>query len=104
MTVELQLGPEVESRLRRKAAAGGQSLEAYLCAVVERESKTLGGDGPPATSSAENDEERPWRGVFILPRLRRALFSPTLVFPALELPRREPAPNMSWHRESADDE
>jgi hypothetical protein len=104
MTVELQLGPEVESRLRRKAAAGGQSLEAYLCAVVERESTPLGGDSPPATSSAENDEERPWRGVFVLPRLRRALFSPTLAFSTLDLPRRRPSPNMNWHRVSADDE
>ena len=104
MTVELHLGPEVESRLRRKATAGGLSLEAYLCAVVERESHTLAGDGPSASASAEDDQDRPWRGVFILPRSRRALFAPTAESPALALPRREPVPNMNWHRVSAEDE
>jgi len=103
MTVELCLGPEVERQLRRKAAAGGVTLEAYLRAVVERESQ-VSGDDAPSTTAAGDDEDRPWRGVFILPRPRRAFFPPTTALPALDLPRRECVPNMNWHRVSAEDE
>lgn len=102
MTVELSLGPEVERRLRCKAAAGGLTLEAYLRAVVERASQTP--ENADAATTADDEEDRPWRGVFILPWSRRAMFSPMLEGHALALPRREPVPNMNWHRVSADDE
>ena len=54
MTVELYLGPEVERQLRRKAAAGGLTLEAYLRAVVERESQTPEGDDASTTAASDD--------------------------------------------------
>lgn len=102
MTVELYLGPEVERRLRCKAAAGGVTLEAYLRTVVEHASQTS--ENADGATTADVEEDRPWRGVLVLPWSRRAAFSPRLECPALALPRREPVPNMNWHRVSADDE
>lgn len=39
MTVTLELAPEVETRLRRKAAREAQDMTTYLEAVVEREAQ-----------------------------------------------------------------
>ncbi len=39
MTVTLELTPEVEARLRRKAESEGQDITAYLLAVAGREAQ-----------------------------------------------------------------
>ncbi len=39
MTLTLELTPEVEARLRRKAAREGQDIAAYLLSVVNREAQ-----------------------------------------------------------------
>ncbi len=44
MTLMLELEPEVETRLRRKAERAGQSLPEYLIAVAEAEPEEAGDD------------------------------------------------------------
>ncbi len=48
MTIILELEPETEARLRRKAESEGQDITAYLHSLVERETETGG----------ENEEQR----------------------------------------------
>ena len=104
VNVTLNLAPAVESEIRRKAAAGGLTLEAYLLLLVEREAQPSA-DGPPSElASAGKDGPRPWRGVFTLPRPRRDLFSKASRLPVEEFPRREPSANMNWHRIRDNDE
>ena len=44
MTLMLELEPEVETRLRRKAERAGQSLPEYLIAVADAEPEDAGDD------------------------------------------------------------
>ena len=44
MTLMLELEPEVETRLRRKAERAGQSLPEYLIAVADAEPEEAGED------------------------------------------------------------
>jgi plasmid stability protein len=46
VTVTLNLSPDVEQRLRVRAAQSGQPLEAYLEQLITREVSTLGKVGP----------------------------------------------------------
>lgn len=104
MNVTLNLAPAVESEIRRKAAASGMTLEAYLRSLVERETR-ISAEGPPTEPpSAEDDLPRPWRGVFVLPRPRRSLFAEGSPLAEEEFPRRQPSANMNWHRPRDDDE
>ena len=52
MTLMLELSPETEARLRRKAERAGQSLPDYLLAVAEAEEDE---EGPDATEGSAAD-------------------------------------------------
>jgi hypothetical protein len=57
-SITLQLHPEAERRLKEKADQSGQTLEAYLQQLVERDA--FDGNGPPAepaTGSGPTFEE-----------------------------------------------
>jgi hypothetical protein len=47
-SITLQLRPETEQRLREKAALRGQTLEAYLQQLAEREAASANGSQTPA--------------------------------------------------------
>jgi len=53
MGVILNLAPEIERRLREKAAQEGQSLEDYLRRLAE---ESLGAEPPPSRPSADEWE------------------------------------------------
>ena len=103
MDVTIHLPSAVESQIRRKAAEGGLSLEAYLRLLAERDAQHPS-DDPASMHAPDDDELRPWRGVLVLSRPRRALFSEPLDFSPRELPKRRPTANMNWHRMRSDDE
>jgi hypothetical protein len=50
MTVTITLAPETEAKLRQRAAQSGQTLEAFLQQLVEREAR--GGNGTAAPVAA----------------------------------------------------
>jgi hypothetical protein len=50
MTITITLAAETEEKLRQRAAASGQTLEAYLQQLVEREARS--GNGTPAPGTA----------------------------------------------------
>jgi hypothetical protein len=50
MTVTITLTPETEEQLRQRAAESGQTLEAFLQELVEREAR--GGNGTAAPEAA----------------------------------------------------
>lgn len=103
--VTIQLQAETERRLKEKAEQDGQSLEAFLQQLAEHAAGN-GNGSPTSVPEADNDElaERPWRGVFVPPRKRDVLFSQELPVPAEQLPKRQPSPNLNWHRAEPDDE
>jgi hypothetical protein len=103
--VTIQLQPDTERRLKEKAEQVGQTLEAYLERLAEHEARN--GNGlSAATAEADEEEvaERPWRGVFVLPRPRDVLFSSELTMQPEQLPKRPSSLNMDWHRAVSDDE
>jgi len=53
MTLTLELTPEVEARLRRKAAREGQDIAAYLLAVADREAQEETAPLPQVTNEAQ---------------------------------------------------
>ena len=101
MSIQLQLQAEVETELRRKAAEGGLTVESFLCQIAEREAARPSNGA--ASNATEEDEARPWRGVLVL-RRPRMLLPLSHEFAFGRLPKREPSPNMMWHRAGADDE
>jgi hypothetical protein len=86
MIVTLDLSPETAHRLREKAAQAGQTLEPFLQRLAEAQAN---GASPrtPAPFEPEEEDERHWRGVGVLPRPRRELFSQAAL-PAGPLTRR----------------
>jgi hypothetical protein len=102
MIVTLNLSPETAQRLREKAAQAGQSLEAFLQRLAESQSNGTSA-GTPALPEPEDDDERPWRGVCVLPRPRRELFSQPAPWVVATLPRRR-VPNLNWLRADLGDE
>lgn len=51
MTLMLELEPEVETRLRRKAERAGQSLPEYLIAVADAEPEEAGEDASEGSAA-----------------------------------------------------
>ena len=100
MNVTLELSLEAAERLRERAVQGGQSLEAYLLRLVECD--VIKATGLAATKDNESDEDRPWRGVCVLPRPRRPLFVVAPELPNGSLRRR--TPNLNWLRADVGDE
>ncbi len=74
MIVNLKLSVETDKRLGDKAAREGQSLEGLLENLAEHEAK-LSGNGKSASDEPQEDEGRPWRGVFVLEYPRQEIFS-----------------------------
>ena len=50
MTVTITLAPETEEKLRRRAAEAGQTLEAFLQQLAEREAHSEEGTAAPEAS------------------------------------------------------
>jgi hypothetical protein len=97
MSVTLKLQPDIETELRRKAAKGGLTLEDLLCQLAEREACRPVNGTLQKNNEDEENKERPWRGIFVLPGRRKEI-PLALELPAGNLPKREPSPNMNWHR------
>jgi hypothetical protein len=73
MMVHLTLPPETARRLSERAAREGQTLEAFLRNLAEQEAAAPI-NGGPSVPEAEEDESRPWRGVFAPDYPREDLF------------------------------
>lgn len=58
MMLHINLPPETERRLRERAAQTGQSAEAFVRSLVERELHSENG-GPPALAASESDTSPP---------------------------------------------
>ena len=61
MIVSFDLPPETAQRLSERAAQEGQTLETFLRNLAKQQAQVHGG-----TPDGEDDEIRPWRGVFVL--------------------------------------
>jgi hypothetical protein len=48
MSITIQLPPEIEEKLRRRAAESGQTVDGYVRQIVEREVLGTNGDRPAA--------------------------------------------------------
>jgi hypothetical protein len=103
-SITIKIQAETERLLQDKAEQGGQTLENYLENLIEQEIHR--GNGTPVIGSDADEEfgERPWRGVFVLPRPRNTLFTQELTTQVDQLPRRKPSLNMNWHRTVTNDE
>ena len=72
MSVRLNLSPETERVLRQKAARSGQTLEAYLEAVADREARAsdaVADQAPPDLSEFERGLDELPEGLPPLPTL-----------------------------------
>ena len=103
--VTIHLEREAEQSLIEKANMDGQTLEVYLQQIVEShiQSRVARNDGSLETNE-EQLADRPWRGVFVPVRPRRALFDLDVSPSPDQLPKRPPRPNMNWHRTGGEDE
>jgi hypothetical protein len=73
MIVNVNLSAETAQRLSDKAAREGQTLEGLLHDLAEHETQ-VPGNGSSAEREPQADEERPWRGVFVLDYPRQEVF------------------------------
>ena len=105
MTLRVDLSPEIEDRLRAKAAEQGLTPERYVQGMLENTfsataasppvSGAPDGDrhdvpaGPTEEFDDDTDSARPWRGVFALEYDHPTLFVKTISVQAL--PRWEPS-------------
>jgi hypothetical protein len=100
--ITVDLTPELEQALRDKAGLNGQTLERYLVGLAEHDAGN-GSNAIRASPSQEEElDERPWRGLLILPRLKRPIFEKATGGRVMQ--KRSPAPNMKYHRPALDDE
>ena len=100
----LDLTPEIEGALRRRAVEGGLTLEAYVVLLVQKAATDRANGVPGEDIGPADEDERPWRGILRLPRRRQALLSEAPLLPPGPLPRRQPTAQMNWHRLRLDDE
>jgi hypothetical protein len=104
-SITINVQAETERMLKEWADQGGQTVAAYLESFVEQQVHRGNGTLTPHSENADDElDERPWRGVFVLPKRRDILCSRELNSQSEQLPRRQPSPNMSWHRAVTDDE
>lgn len=98
-SITIHVAPETERRLKARAEQAGQTVEALLGQIAEEAAREFNGAGAvlPAVDD-EGPDERPWRGMFVPGRPREILFSKELPVPVDELPKRERAVNLNWHR------
>jgi len=97
----LALSAEIQRKLTQNAAQAGETVEHYLQRLMEHDAC---GGKPELSGDDDQDEARPWRGVFVPGRPRRALFSKSVATGVEGIPRRDAPLNMTWHREAAGDE
>ena len=106
MSISLSLTPAAEKALAARAAQEGKTLQGYIQEIVEKEA--LAGNGSEVARAApapeqlagqteaqeeivdEDDDARPWRGVFARGRERKTLFTTEMQFRIADLPKREP--------------
>jgi len=74
MNVNLKLSVETAKRLSDKAIREGQTLEGFLENLAEHEA-LVPSNGKSADADRPEDEERPWRGVFVLDYPRQEIFA-----------------------------
>ena len=107
MNISLTLTQAAEKRLAARAAQEGKTLQELVQDVVEREALTDNGSELAGTTSPtsdqgagpsqveqetleDDDDARPWRGVFAPGHDRKTLFTTEMQFRIDDLPRREP--------------
>ena len=73
MNVTVTLSSETAKRLSELATREGHTLESLLGNLAEHEAESCSIEDAPAEESI-TDEERPWRGVFILDYSQREIF------------------------------
>ena len=76
-SITIQLRADTERRLQEMAERGGQTLEAYLERLAEHQAHSGSANGatsPEPQSDDDEEEARPWRGVFVPPRSRDVAF------------------------------
>ncbi|HWY85179.1 MAG TPA: hypothetical protein VNX28_00565 [Gemmataceae bacterium] len=74
MIVNLKLSVETVKRLGDKAVREGQTLEGLLQNLAEHEAGASS-NAKPSDAGPEDDEERPWRGLFVLDYPREEIFA-----------------------------
>jgi len=74
MIVNLKLSVETVKRLGDKAAREGQTLEGLLQNLAEHEAGASR-NAKPSDVEPEDDEDRPWRGLFVLDYPREEIFA-----------------------------
>jgi hypothetical protein len=74
MIVNLKLSAETTKRLSDKAFREGQTLEGLLENLAEQEAGAPS-NGKSADVDPPEDDERPWRGVFLLDYPRQEIFA-----------------------------
>jgi hypothetical protein len=106
MSISLSLTPAAEKVLAARAAQEGKTLQGYIQEMVEKEASTETDSEIARTACTpeqiagqaqaekeivdEDDDARPWRGVFTPVRERKTLFTTELQFRLADLPKREP--------------
>lgn len=111
MSVSLSLSPAAEKVLSARAAQQGKSLQALIQDIVEKEALT-GNSSEDASATPtpervsgqrqaqqeivdEDEDARPWRGVFAPGHERKTLFTTEMQFRITDLPKREPHVSIS---------
>ena len=95
--------------LQRRAMARHRSVPDETVYLLQQALGNLEASAPEVDASQEinsedidaSEEDRPWRGVFVLPRPRDILF--VRAAETEPLPKRPLALNLAWHRAEADD-
>jgi len=104
MTVTINLPRDIEGELRRRAADAGLDVSAYALGLIEG---ALGNRARPVdtpVAPSEDEDLRPWRGVYTPPIDEDVLFTTALELNAVRLERWEPKPVDRLRRGQDDDE
>jgi hypothetical protein len=106
MTVTIDLPREMEGELRRRAADAGLDVGAYALDLIRGAlgNKSRSAEAPVAPLDEEDDDPRPWRGVYTPPMEEDVLFTTALELDAARLERWEPKPVDPLPRGRHDDE
>jgi predicted DNA-binding antitoxin AbrB/MazE fold protein len=75
-------------------------------AAVRNDTDSIPAENQPVADNGleEAEDARPWRGVLVLPRPRKPLFTKEIPADAAKLPKRSLTVNMNYHRMVPDDE
>src|SRR5437867_1202107 len=98
MAIVLDLPSDLENKARNRAVRRGQDLETFLLELLQAQL----GEAALSQNGVEDEDERPWRGLFLAPSEPALAYPP--IIPIEVLPKQEHTPNMNWHRIHDDDE